>query len=179
MTALAKRIARFGREDDAHMIIEFVIFIPLIFTIFLTTVELGIYKMRQMFLDRGLDLAVRELRLGTGFHITHEDLRLRICQYAGFIENCEDQLKLEMTTVDLRTFTNLPEDADCTDATQPIEPSRTFVHGDSNEMMLLRACYKFDPVFATTGLGYEMKEHGDGAGMAKMIAVAAFVQEPT
>lgn len=50
---LMKGLRKFRKDERAFMLIEFALAIPLIFTMFLTSVELGIYTMRQMFLDRG------------------------------------------------------------------------------------------------------------------------------
>ena len=171
-------LGRFRREEDGQMLLEFAILTPLVFTAFLTAVELGFYKTRHLFLDRGLDMAVRNVRLNTGTDYTHSDIKDMVCDFAGFLNNCDSQLKLEMSPVDPRAFTELAADEDCTDASQPVNPSRTFVLGGQNELMLLRACYKFDPVFRTSGLGYDFATSGDGAGMAKMVSIAAFVQEP-
>lgn len=171
-------LARFRRDERGQMMIEFALVIPLVFTIFLTSVELGIYQMRQMFLDRGMDLAVRQIRLNTSAQFTHIQVKDMICTYAGFIDDCDTQLQLEMRPVDLRAFAALDSDADCTDASQPIQPVRTFIQGGQHEMMLLRACYKFRPVFPTSGLGHDLAREGDGAGMAKMLSISAFVQEP-
>ncbi len=160
------------------MLLEFAILAPLVFTAFLTSVELGIYKTRHLFLDRGLDLAVRNVRLNTGTDYTHADIKTMICDFAGFLEECDSQLKLEMRPVDPRAFTEFPANADCTDASQPVNPSRAFVLGGHNELMLLRACYKFDPIFPAAGLGYDFATNGDAAGMARMVSITAFVQEP-
>lgn len=175
---LSTALRRYRREERGQMLVEFALVIPLVFTIFLTSVELGIYQMRQMFLDRGMDLAVRQIRLNTGANYTHVQVKDMICDFAGFIDNCDTQLQLEMRPVDLRAFQTLNWDADCTDASQPVQPVRTFVPGGQHEMMLLRACYKFTPIFSTSGLGYDMATNGDGAGMAKMLSISAFVQEP-
>ena len=175
---MTRRLRRFGREDDGHMLIEFALLVPLVFTIFLTSVELGVYQVRQMFLDRGLDMTVRLVRLNTGANDSHDDLKDMICNFAGFIENCDTQLKLEMNPVNPRNFQGLDAEADCADVSQPVSPNRSFVHGIEHQMMLLRACYKFRPVFSTSGLGYHFAQDGDDAGMARMISVTAFVQEP-
>lgn len=174
-----RALGNFRREEKGQMVIEFALVVPLIFTIFLTSVEMGIYSMRQMFLDRGMDMAVRNVRLHTGANYSHAQVKTMICTYAGFIDNCDDQLQLEMRPVDLRTFQTLDWDPDCSDASQPVKPVRTFVSGAQHEMMLLRACYKFEPVFPTSGLGYEFAEKSDGSGMAKMLSISAFVQEPS
>ena len=83
-----------------------------------------------------------------------------------------------MVPVDLRGFGGLSTTVGCTDASQPVQPVTQFIHGGEHQMMLMRACYKFDPIFPSSGLGYQMAQNGDGAGMAKMVSTAAFVQEP-
>ncbi len=178
MRVFKTALRRFARREDGQLIAEFALVIPLIFTIFLTTVELGIYSMRQMFLDRGLDMAVRQVRLNTSARFDHVAIKTMICNFAGFIDNCDSQLQLEMAPIDLRNFTGLDTTVGCTDAAQPVQPVTQFINGGQHEMMLMRACYKFDPIFPTSGLGYEMAENGDGAGMAKMVSMTAFVQEP-
>lgn len=178
INSIKKFLGRFSRNEDGQMLLEFAIMTPLVFTAFLTSVELGIYKMRHQFLDRGLDMAVRNVRLNTGTEYTHADIKSMTCDFAGFLDDCETQLKLEMRPVDPRNFTEFAENEDCTDASEPVNPSRTFVLGGQNELMLLRACYKFDPVFPTSGLGYDFATNGDNAGMARIVSIAAFVQEP-
>lgn len=178
INATLKFLRRFKREEDGQMLLEFAILTPVVFTAFLTAVELGFYKTRHLFLDRGLDMAVRNVRLNTGTNYTHADVKDMICEFAGFLKNCDSQLKLEMSPVDPRVFAEFAADADCTDATQPVNPSRTFVLGGNNELMLVRACYKFDPIFPTSGLGYDFATNGDDAGMARMVSISAFVQEP-
>lgn len=176
---LHKTLRRFRRDEDGQMVVEFALLIPILFMMFLTSVELGMWTMRQMFLDRGLDMAVRLVRLNTGTDYTHANLKTMICDFAGFIEDCEANLKLEMTPVNMRGFSGFVGAADCSDASQPVTPSRSFVHGGDHQLMLLRACVKFKPVFPTAGLGYEMAKNGDGAGMYKMVSISAFVQEPS
>ncbi len=179
---MTKRIGnflrRFRRDENGQMIAEFALVIPLVFTIFMTSVEFGIYQMRQMFLDRGLDMTVRMVRLNTGANFDHGTLKQTVCDFSGFLTDCDSQLKLEMNPIDLRNFAGFNGTADCTDASQPVKPNRSFVHGGQHQIMLIRACYKFRPVFASSGLGYEFAQNGDDAGMAKMVSVSAFVQEP-
>lgn len=172
---LLARLKPFGREDGSATI-EFVILFPFFITIFLSAVELGMYTMRQAMLERGLDLAVRDVRLGTGVDFDHDALKDQICEYAGFIPDCDNGLRLEMIQIDLRTNVTIPATPDCSDQSEPVSPVRTFISGQANELMVLRACVKFDPLFPTTGLGKQLDV--DGAGQAAMIATAAFVQEP-
>ncbi len=178
MKRLFHSLRRFARKDRGSMAsIEFILLIPLMMTLLMTSIEMGILQYRQFFLDRGLDMTVRLVRLNTAANFTHEELKDQICAFSG-LPSCADRLKLEMTPVPIRNFVGFAEDADCTDAAQPVQPNRTFVHGAQHELMILRACYKFDPVFPGAGLGFEMAQDADDGGQVKMVALTAFVQEP-
>jgi hypothetical protein len=133
--------------------------------------------MRQMYLDRGIDIAVRYVRLNTSAGYTHQQIKTMICDNAGWLENCDETLRLEMVAVNPRNFAQFDQSADCVDTSEPVQPVRGFALGQPNEMMMMRACVRFDPVFPTSGLGYALEK--DGSGQARMISTAAFVQEPT
>ncbi|MEM9578791.1 MAG: TadE/TadG family type IV pilus assembly protein [Pseudomonadota bacterium] len=171
-------VRRFCGDESGQIAIEFVIMTPLIFTIFLTSVELGLYSKRQMWLDRGLDIAVRQVRLNTGNIPSHDALKQTICVNAGFIPDCVDSLKLEMAKVNPRAFAPLDPTSDCIDRSLPIasQDPPAYQRGEDHELMILRACVKFDPIFPTTGLGFQFSK--DNAGQAFMTAMSAFVQEP-
>lgn len=170
-------LRRFKNDEDGNMVVEFAIGVPLIFTMFMTSVEMGIYTMRQMFLDRGVDMTVRNIRLNTGAATDHTDLKNMVCNFAGFLEDCDTTLRLSMNPIDVRTFNGNDGPTDCVDVSEPLTPLLSFVHGGEHEMMLIRACYPFKPVFPTSGLGYALEK--DGSGRAQMFAFSAFVQEPS
>lgn len=177
MRKIKHALARFRKEEDGTaLLIEFCIFVPLLFGAFLMAVEMGIYSMRQVYLDRGLDIAVREIRLNTRTQFTHDDIKQIVCDNTGWLENCDETLRLEMVQLNPRVFFQYHQAADCVDTSKPIEPVRGFNLGRENEMMMVRACVKFDPIFPTSGLGKEFAK--DGTGRATMISAAAFVQEP-
>jgi hypothetical protein len=171
------RLKRLWRDDEGTATVEFAIVFPFFISLFLSSVELGMITLRHTMLERGLDLAVRDIRLSTGTAPQHDDIKTQICDYAGLIPNCGSTLRLEMVQVDLRGSVALPTDVDCVDTSEPVEPVRSFVNGQENEMMILRACVKFDPIFPTSGLGKQLQV--DGAGQAALVAMSAFVQEPT
>lgn len=177
ITSLKNMLRRFRKDENGSAImIEFVIFVPLIFSSFLMSVEMGIYSMRHMFLDRGLDITVRYVRLNTNTEITHSQLKDMICDYSGFLEDCDSTLRLEMAPLDPRQFAQFDQAADCIDVSEPVTDPRGFDLGREHQLMILRACVKFKPVFPSSGLGYAFTK--DGSGRARMISTAAFVQEP-
>lgn len=186
---LSSCLKRFRKDEEGHMIIEFAIIVPAIFSMFLASVEFGIYSMRQMFLDRGLDLTVRAIRLNTGIDLDgdgivdfdHDTVKQMICDNSGFLNtgtenNCDRTLRLEMEPIDPYNYVGLSATIDCVDVSEPINPPRGFTNGVEHQLMVMRACVKFDPVFPSTGLGFAFDK--DGAGKAMMVSMSAFVQEP-
>ncbi|MEL6465552.1 MAG: TadE/TadG family type IV pilus assembly protein [Pseudomonadota bacterium] len=174
---LKSLMRRFRREEDGHMVVEFALAVPLMFTLFMTSVEMGIYQVRQGFLDRGLDMAVRNVRLNTGANYAHGDIKSMVCEYSGFLEDCNSVLKLEMMPVSARDFSGFPNAPECVDVSMDVTPSTNFVHGAEHQLMMLRACYAFNPVFPMTGLGRSFEK--DGAGRVHMVSMSGFVQEPS
>ncbi len=51
-----------------------------------------------------------------------------------------------------------------------------FNSGAGDELMLIRACAKFDPIVPTTGLGFHLPK--DNTGAYALISTTAFVNEP-
>lgn len=176
--ALTRLLRRFRRsEDGSALVIEFCIFVPILFGTFLMSVEMGLYSMRQMYLDRGLDIAVRYVRLNTSVPMTHDQIKTMICDNAGFLQDCDSSLRLEMSPVNPRDFATFNQQPDCIDTALPVEPARGFNLGQQHELMMVRACVRFDPVFPTSGLGHAFEK--DGSGKARMTSSSTFVQEPS
>lgn len=173
---IKRHLRRFLRREDGQIAVEFVLGVPLLFTLFMTSVDLGLHGMNRMWLERGVDMTVRMVRLNTGANYTHDDLKDMICDYSGDLADCQQTLRLEMKTIDPRAFTGFSEFADCVDVSQPVTPLREFVHGGSHQLMLMRACYGYKPAFPTAGFGGAMEK--DGSGRLQITAQTVFVQEP-
>ncbi|PIE13553.1 MAG: pilus assembly protein TadE [Rhodobacterales bacterium] len=173
---LKHTLRRFAGDEAGNATVEFAILFPLMVTVFLSSIEISINTFRHSMLERGMDMAVRNIRLGTGTPPQHDDIKEMVCNFAGVLPDCENNLRLEMIRVDMRNFVEPRADADCIDNSEEVAPVREFVAGQANEMMFLRACFVFSPVFPGGGLGYYYDK--DGAGNAAMVASSAFVQEP-
>lgn len=180
MTRLTKNIARyarFRRDESGSATIEFALLLPLMVTIFLSSFELGMLAARNAMLDRGLDVAVRELRLGMLTPLTEENLRDRVCEAAVIVPDCEAHLRLEMLPLDPRNLSLIPAQADCIDIGNPDAPLRNFVPGVNNQLVMIRACVLIDPLSPVTGLGKILSEaRADGA--YALTSTAAYVVEP-
>jgi len=170
------RLRHWLKDDRGAVIADFAIMFPVFLMFMLSSIEMGLMTFRQTMLERGLDMAVRDLRLGFIEDPTHAKVKDEICRYAGFLPDCNNSLRLEMQPVDPRAYTSLPNSADCIDKSEEIEPVRSFVHGGGNELMIMRACIKIAPIFPTVGLGNQVDK--DGNGDVAMFSTSAFVNEP-
>lgn len=171
-------LRQFLRRPDGSATIEFVILFPLFMGIFLASFELGILQLRHTMLERGLDQAVRTVRLSSGAIPDHDTIRMQICDGTVLVPDCVSNLKLEMIRLDpWSSFAALPP-ADCIDRAVPFAPVRSWVDEGPNDIVLLRACILFDPFFPTTGIGYRLTQDFDAGGAYALTAKNVFVVEP-
>lgn len=180
---LRRGLRRFRRSEQGTVTVEFALILPIMFAIFLATFELGMLLTRQVMLDRGLDLAVRAVRLGAldpALYPTpeamHDALKRGICDGAAMIPDCENNIRLEMQTLNPRGMVNIPAGADCIDRADPARPMRGFQPGVANQLVILRACTLYDPYMPTTGLGAALVDNQTGA--FAMVSMSSFVIEP-
>ncbi|MBW4983664.1 pilus assembly protein [Mameliella sp. CS4] len=173
---LIEMLKGFRRDEEGSSTIEFSIYFTVFFFILAATVEMGYMNLRHALLERGVDLATREIRLNTGVIPTYEEVRQKICDEAVIVDGCTENLRLEMVQVDPRNFTAIPLVADCINAEEDPRPVRNFVPGLDNQLMLLRACLKYKPAMPTTSFGMALPK--DPQGYAQLVATSAFVQEP-
>mgnify|MGYP002779623911 CR=1 FL=1 len=180
-------LARFLRSEDGSVTIEFALLFPVFFGFFLSTFELGMVMTRQVMLDRGVDMAVREVRTNAIVAPPGSDDRVRalalhalvkaaVCDRAAMIPDCLNQLRLELVRVDPRDYATLSADVDCVDRTQPMQDPRDFTATDPNLLYVMRACSLFDPYLPFTGLGARIPRESGGA--YALVSTTAFVVEP-
>ncbi len=173
MRRLAKRL--WGDERGA-VTIEFVIWFPLFFGLILSALESGMLMLRYVMLERGLDVTVRELRIGTLVAPTHDQLKAEICRQSLIIPECEESLTAELRPVSTETWAMPATKVACVDRSEEVKPVLEVTPGAANELMLIRVCAKFAPLLPTSGLGLAL--HKDGYGNYALVAASAFVNEP-
>ncbi|MEX0319303.1 MULTISPECIES: TadE/TadG family type IV pilus assembly protein [unclassified Ruegeria] len=173
---VANFLRRFRRNESGNIVVEFVIVFPIVMVTALSGIELGFVALNHAMLERAVDLTVRDIRIGTGTAFTHDAIKDTVCVRAAFIPNCDANLKLEMIQLDPFAGVALPADPDCTDKSEEVRPVRSFANGQSNELMVLRACAKISPVFPTSALGRRLGDNADG--QYALTATTVFVQEP-
>lgn len=164
-------------RENGNATIEFAIIFPLLVTLLLSTVEIGILTIRQVMLDRAVDITVRDLRLGKIDNPTQEKLRNLICSRSSVVPDCSNRLLIELRPVSTVTWTPLSSDTTCKNRNGSINPVVTLNPGASHEMVLIRVCAVFTPIFPSTKLGISLSR--DALGGYALVSSSAYVNEPT
>ncbi len=191
MLKLAKLLRRFRRSEDGSSTVEFVIIFPAFIAIFISSFESGLMMARNVMLERGVDIAVRSLRLGTPIPPTYDQFKQSICANAVIFQDCGTLVQVELQPISTANF-NLPANStNCINEsvhnspTNPINPlnDTTYLGGGNNDLMIVRVCALFKPFFPGTTLGMQMPKYDptDSAPDAKyaLVVTSAFVNEPT
>lgn len=181
MSVLFKKFARFGRREEGSATIEFVFLFPLFMTLFLMGFESGFYMVRNVMLERSVDIAVRDIRLGNGKVPEMAALKERICEVGTIIPDCENSVQVYMTRLDPTpgSVAAIAGPARCVDksSTEDQDQFTSYDVGDVNSLMFVQVCAVAEPFFPTTGIGIGMQK-SELAGNYAIVASAAFVNEP-
>lgn len=175
--ALLRRALRRLSDEDGSITVDFMIVAPLFLMILFASFEAGYANMRQVMLERALDITVRDLRVGAlGNQPPHNAVRNRFCELATLMPNCRTELMLEMRVIDRTTWTGFANAPTCVNRLLNIEPALSFSQGGANQLVTIRACAVFDPFFPTTTWGLQLRL--DPSGGYQLAAMSAFVNEP-
>ncbi len=185
---LKNALRRFRREEKGMATIEFVMWFPIFIMTTYTGIEYGILAWNHANLERALDSTIQDVRMNridlyegeTGW--THDLIKRIICEKAGAIPHCEDNLSVEMTKVNqFDSSAVLTGDFDrpfCVDTPEEIrgKDDRIFSPGTANELMIIRACVEVSPLFIGSTFGYLVRQDPDG--QYELYATTVFVHEP-
>ncbi|MBO9467699.1 pilus assembly protein [Tropicibacter sp. R15_0] len=172
---LSSHLTRFRKEEDGNAVVPFALWMPVFLALILSSIELGTVTIRQTALERAMDDTVRDIRLGAVSD--HNAIKQSICDGAAVLPGCMDTLHLEMVSLDMRNWGGVIDAADCVDTSLPVTPNRAFTNGGSNEMMFLRACYKYQPITPAGTISSSLAK--DAEGFTALVVASAFVHEPS
>jgi len=173
-------LPRFLRREDGNGTIEFCVVFPVFMLIFISTFDVGLLMVRQVMLDRGVDITVRALRLGqlapeNENDSIHDLLKRNVCSISGILPNCMDNVMIELRPVDGGSNL-LAASPTCVDKDLPVQPATNPKFGQQNEMMLVRVCALLKPMFPATGIGMQLTQEGE---YYALVSTSAFVNEPS
>ncbi|SFG15671.1 Flp pilus assembly protein TadG [Palleronia marisminoris] len=173
---LLSRLCTFLRAADGAASVEIVVLFPLMLWPFLTGMEAGVMQMRRVMFEYAVDVVARDVRMGISGYGTAAEIRAAVCETATVIPDCESDLMLDLSRVDLGSFTASEGAVTCRNRDLEVQPATTFKPGTQNELMLMRFCVLYDPIFPGVGIGARM-DQVSGGGVA-MVTETFFVNEP-
>lgn len=175
MTALTS----FWRCESGTATIEFVFVVPLVMFIFMASMESGYYMVREVMLERGLDLVMRDFRLGRLVSLSHDELRDLVCDTTPIINNCQDELKVWIEPIDTNSWARPGELAYCGDANGTLTRQEvgSVIQGEENEIVFVRVCTTQRPIFPSTGIGLHLRADSQNGGY-QIAAATVVVNEP-
>ena len=184
-----RNLSAFRKRDEGSATVEFVILFPVIIFIFLMGFESGIYMVRNVMLERAVDISVREIRLGNGRVPDYDLLKAQLCETAPILPDCADgsrpssKIHISMNEVEITpgAIAALEGPARCTKYNAPLdEPQHLDLEynvGDANTMMVIQVCASVEPFFPGIGIGLGLQNDELG-GLYALVATTAFVTEP-
>ncbi|MFZ3584058.1 TadE/TadG family type IV pilus assembly protein [Loktanella sp. DJP18] len=176
-TRLGRLLRRFRLSEAGNSSIEFVLLFPAIWMMFGATMEAGMYSMQQVMLERGLDLTVRDVRLGIIPAPTHEKLVKATCKYAVILIDCETNMRLEMLKSTPTAFVAPSPTVPCIDKVQTGIANVAISNGANNDLMVLRVCVQIEPLLPLAAMGRELIKGGK-PGHYPLSATSSYVMEP-
>ncbi|MEM8871218.1 MAG: TadE family protein [Pseudomonadota bacterium] len=175
MTRFLQRLKAFRRQQDGSSTVEFVIIFPAVIALVFGVIESGWLMTRYMMLDRGLDITVREVRLGLMDPVSHDKIRNSICLHSKILPACETTLVVELVPLgEFNPQANcFPRNEETPNPVLNVDPSKNL----RSEIMFIRACSNVDPMLP--GLEFGLLLPKDTAtGAHQMISYSAFMNEP-
>lgn len=177
LTARMRRLGRRVRNDENGVVsMEFIIWAPMFFVVFLASVETGFFLVKHVMLERGMDVAMRDVRLGKAAN--RDDIKQTVCERAVIIRDCQSLLTVEMRPVN-NTSWSLPLNPGvaCIESDETIARP-TFNPGTENQMVMVRACAIVRPVFPNTWFALKLTR-AQGRRGYWLVSSSVFVNEPT
>jgi Flp pilus assembly pilin Flp len=180
MRWLSAKLRHLIRDQGGATSVEFVILVPIFLLVMVNSIEGSILMMRGALLDRGLDMAMRELRLSTGSPPSYDAFRGLVCRNAGLLGDCMSSLQVELRPIDLQAGAPLTTSARCVEGARDIVPlvetdPSHYAGGAVDQLTMVRACLLVKPVVPNLGLAALLPT--DQGGFL-LVSVSVFVQEP-
>ena len=176
---LARHLRLLWLREAGTATIEFALVIPVALLIFMASMESGLYMVRQTMMERGLDMSLRDFRLGRMASMNYDQIRDSICDRIPLINNCRSELKVWMQPLDTETWNFDLDDVYCGDRNDPLRQPLTGQTdtGTSHQLMLIRVCMLQNPIFPSTG--FSLRLRADSAtGDYELSTSTVVVNEP-
>ncbi|MEM1266575.1 MAG: TadE family protein [Pseudomonadota bacterium] len=176
-----RNLLRRNRSEEGGATVEFVIVFPVFIAVVFAAFEGGLLMSRQMMVERAVDVAMRDVRLGLLIEPGYDTLRDRICDTANVVKNCSQNLVVSTQVLDVGDAVDTTP-TECFDRTATQEeldafnPADGHNTGGSSQIVVVKVCAIVDPIFKDFGLTTILRL--DESGGFPIRTASAFLHEP-
>jgi Flp pilus assembly protein TadG len=174
---LLARLIRVLRREDGTASMEFVLMVPVVLLIFMSSFENGLLMTREILLEQAVDITMRELRLGHYPGVTNAKLKHEICSRTIIFPACESNIAIELDRITTTTWSIPTDITQCVNTNTPVDPVVNLNAGQENDLMLVRVCVSLPAMLP--GMGLALSVPLDTLGNYVLLARSAFVVEPS
>lgn len=147
---MRRAIRAFGRDQSGAAAASFMLMLPLMFGLFIMTLDTGFNTTRSALLDQAVDMTARSVRNGTIAAPTLANIKTDLCSRLTMVPRCAADLKVQIISVPRATFAMPATTLACTDQGATIAPVRRFVAGQQGNLAVLRACMRISTLTPAT-----------------------------
>ncbi len=174
---------RRARDEDGASTVAFVLIFPVFIGIVLAGAEAGWLMTRYMMVERGVDIAMRDVRLGlAGDEVTYTELVDRICDATSVVDDCSTNLVVATQVLEDDAEAVDPDPAPCFDNSfsaseiASFNPADEYEEAETSQTVVVKVCAVVQPIFKDFGLSAVLRL--DGAGGFPIRTASAFKHEP-
>lgn len=176
-----KRWLRSLRRDTSGVTtVELMVALPLMLSIVSFTMDLGLLMVRNVVLERAVDISIRDIRLGNAPADDYDGLRQKICENAIIIPECSTRLKMQLNAMSPYVWEDPGKVPDCESLKSvTVTAPRVFDAAARNQLVFFRACAVLDPVMPGWGMGDLLTQASDGTRnrFYQVVAATTFTKE--
>lgn len=174
---MRRALTAFLRDEAGTAAMEFVLVVPVILLIFVSSFESALLMIRESLLEQSVDVTMRELRLGHYGTVTNKLLKTEICSRTLIFPDCLNNIKVQLDRISTTSWSVPTDKTPCVNSEDPAEPVVTMEAGQQNDLMLVRVCASLPAMFP--GIGLALAFPLDELGNYALVAHSAFVVEPS
>jgi hypothetical protein len=167
----------FRRDETGSSVVGLVVLFPLVMIAFVSALEVSVLALRKVQLATAATEVTRYLRIASNTPPDRQTLIETLCGAAGLFPDCPNSITVELAPVDTNEWGANSESMQCIDRQEGFVPAEEYVAGDNNQLMLIRICAVFKPVFPSLGVGQALVEMNDGD--YAIMDVSFFTNEPS
>lgn len=179
MNIMVSKLSRLTKNQSGATAVEFALIAPVFFALIFSLFETGWLFTKIALADNAVEQVGRDIYTGAALAdatITQDSLKQEICDNVVIINDCMENIALEVRTIS--SFSDIPVGGEtCRDsASGTIQPAATYSPGSSSEISFVRVCITTEILTPFIGVGLALPKNGNDR--FEIVSNLAFANEP-